>query len=137
LEVIPLTLEQRASGLLPEILKEAGEATNWSVSLTGLGMASDLVENMRQHGEKMWSIYRWLSEHQTNPSRCVLLLWWWWWWLWSLLLFLLLLSLGASNVGVVVVIVGVVGITVRCVVGVVVVVVGVVLSGGGGIVVSM
>ena len=52
------------AALLPEILKEAGEATNWSVSLSGLGMAKDLVKSMENHGSQMWTLYRFLHSKQ-------------------------------------------------------------------------
>ena len=47
----------QAEKLLQAVLKEAGDATNWSVSLAPHKISQDLVSQMRSRGQFMWKMY--------------------------------------------------------------------------------
>ena len=55
-EVHPLTKKQEAEAQLKDMLKQAGEATSWAVSLEEATFKTDLGEQMRSHGQLVWGL---------------------------------------------------------------------------------
>ena len=51
-------MAETAKMKLPEILKEAAESTNLSVSLEAYSLSDQICKDLTKHGELMWSIYR-------------------------------------------------------------------------------
>ena len=54
---------QMATALLPEILKEAGEAKGLSIQIAGHALSSELVSQLKKHSDYLFAMYRKIQTH--------------------------------------------------------------------------
>ena len=54
---------QMATLLLPEILKEAGEAKGLSIQIAGHALSSELVSQLKKHSDYLFAMYRKIQTH--------------------------------------------------------------------------